>query len=110
MARFYGTIGYAKTVETSKGVWTDSIVERNYYGDVLRMSSHWQPNENLNDNLSIRNQISIVADPYAYQNFSRIKYVVWMDQAWKVSSVTVNRPRLILEIGGVYNGLRPETA
>ena len=109
MSKFYGSVGYADTVETSPSVWEDTIIEKKYRGDVLRVSRRWQPTENLNDNLNISNEISILADPYAYRNFSKIKYVVWMDQAWKVQTVTVNRPRLILEIGGVYNGVRPET-
>ena len=109
MAKFYGPVGYAERRETVPGVWKDVVVERNYTGDVLRNTRRTQPTDNLNDNLNITNEISIVADPYAYQNFSKIKYVVWMDTAWKVPTVMVNYPRLTLEVGGVYNGVRPET-
>lgn len=109
MPKFYGSVGYAETTETSPGVWVDQIVERKYYGEVTQIIRRYQPSENLNDNLNINNRISILSDPYALQNFSKIKYVVWMDTAWKVSAITVAYPRLNLEIGGVYNGLRPET-
>lgn len=104
MGKFYGAIGYAETSEKSQGVWSESITEKNYSGDVLRISRRWQAGENLNDDLTISNEISIVADPFAYQNFHTIRYVKWMGASWKVTNVTVQRPRLILTIGGVYNG------
>lgn len=104
MAKFYGVIGYAETKKTSPGVWTEAITEKNYSGDILRNTSRWQAGENLNDNLTIHNRISILADPYAYQHFHAIRYIEWSGAKWKVTSVEVQRPRLILTIGGVYNG------
>ncbi|MDF2800231.1 MAG: hypothetical protein K0S61_134 [Anaerocolumna sp.] len=104
MARFYGTIGYSKTVETSPGVWTEEVTERNYYGDVIRLSRRWQTGDNLNDDLTLNNEFSIVADPFAYENFYSMKYIKWMGALWKITKVDVQRPRLILSIGGIYNG------
>ena len=105
MAKFYGPIGYAKSVETSPGDWTDEIVEHNYCGDVLRNVSRWGSTpDSTNDNLNVNAQISIVADPYAEQNFRHIKYVEFMGTKWKVTDVTPQYPRLILTLGGVYNG------
>jgi len=104
MAKFYGVIGYSVTEETSPGVWTESITERNYYGDVIRNTRRWQSGEGLNDNLTINNIISIVADPFAYQHFHAIRYIKWMGTSWKIDNIEVQRPRLILTIGGVYNG------
>lgn len=104
MGKFYGVIGYAETIETAPGVWTEGITERNYFGDVLKISSRWQTGENINDNLTINNQFSIVADPFAYQNFHAMKYIKWMGASWKITKIDVQRPRLILTIGGVYNG------
>lgn len=101
--RFYGKVGYVTSGEVRPGVWADDdVVERTYSGDVTRYTRHLQGTENLNDNLNIRNQISIVADPYAYEHFSEIRYVYWMNAKWKVPSVEVNYPRLILTIGEVY--------
>lgn len=105
MARYYGNVGYAESVETAPGVWEDSITVRPYYGDVIRNTRRWDNGEGLNDNLNINNQISIIADAYAYQNFHAIKYVEWMGTKWKVSSIDVERPRLILSVGGVYHEL-----
>lgn len=104
MAKFCGVVGYSRTIETSSGVYEEAITEKTYYGDVIRNSRQWSNGEQLNDNLNINNSISIVADDYAYENFGAIRYLVWMGQRWKVSNVEVQRPRLTLTIGGVYNG------
>jgi len=104
MGKFYGVIGYAETIETAPGVWMDGIIERNYSGDVTRLSRRWQAGENLNDDLTVNNEFSIIADPFAYQNFHTMKYIKWMGASWKITKVDVQRPRLVLTIGGVYNG------
>jgi len=103
MGRFYGRIGYATTTETSPGVWTEDITERNHSGDVIRNTRRLQSGENLNDDLVINNTISIISDPFAELNFHAMRYVEWMGAKWKVTNVEVQRPRLILTVGGVYN-------
>lgn len=104
MAKFYGAVGYGITEETTPGVWTDSIVERNYAGDVIKNYRKTSSGESINDNIDVSNNISILSDPFAMNHFHTIKYVKWMGAAWKVSTVEVQYPRLILTIGGVYNG------
>lgn len=105
MSKFFGEIGYACSVESSPGVWTEEIIERSYYGDVIRNTRRLQPNsEHLNDDINIGNEISILADPYAYQNFHMMRYVEFMGAKWKISNVEVQYPRLRLTIGGLYNG------
>lgn len=104
MAKFYGVIGYAETVETSPGVWSETITERNYFGDVGRNNRKLQSADQLNDNINIANEFSIVADPFANQNFHSMRYVEYMGTKWKITDVTVQYPRLILTVGGVYNG------
>lgn len=107
MAKFYGAIGYALQSETAPGVWTDTIVEKSYRGDIVLDQRRWQSSEQVNDNLNLDNSISIIADPYAYQNIGNIKYIVWNGVTWKIQSISINRPRIILQIGGIYNGKRP---
>ena len=107
MAKFYGEIGYAETTETAPGVWTDVVTERKYFGDVIKNTRRLEAGEGLNDNLTINNMVSIVADPFAYQHFHAMRYVNWMGALWKITNVEVQRPRLILTIGGVYNGPTP---
>jgi hypothetical protein len=105
MAKFYGVVGYASSQETRPGVWEDVITERNYFGDLIRNTSRWSvSSESTNDDLNINNLISIVADPFAYENFHSMKYVEFMGAKWKITNVEVQRPRLILTVGGVYNG------
>ena len=103
MAKFYGKIGYAITKETTPGVWVEEIVERSYYGDVIRNIRRLQGSENLNDDINVSNEISIVSDPFANENFHAIRYIEYMGTKWKVTNVEVQYPRLILSIGGVYN-------
>lgn len=105
MGKFYGAIGYAISKQTSPGEWTDEIVKRNYFGDLERNTSRWSvSSDSTNDDLNINNQISILADPFAYQNFHSMKYVEFMGTKWKITNIEVEYPRLILNVGGVYNG------
>ena len=103
MAKFYGKIGYASTVETKPGVYEEQIVERSYYGDWIRNTRRLQSADQVNDDINISNEISIVADPYATNNFHTMRYAVFMGTKWKISNVEVSYPRLILTLGGVYN-------
>lgn len=101
--RYFGKIGYGETEETRPGVYEERIDEREYYGDVTRNVRRYQSGEGLNDNLELDNIISIIADPFAFEHFSEIRYVVWNGVKWKVKSVDIQYPRLNLTIGGVYN-------
>lgn len=104
MARWYGKVGYATTVETVPGVHEEQITERSYYGDVNRNTRRLESSGNLNDNVNVANEISIVSDAYAELNFHAMRYVEFMGARWKITNVQVERPRLILTLGGVYNG------
>lgn len=104
MAKWYGKIGYADNVEVEPGVWEDSIVEHSYYGDINRNTRSLQNSGGINDNINLSNEISIVADPYASENFYKMRYVEFADTKWKITNVEVKYPRLILSIGGVWNG------
>lgn len=104
MAKYYGVIGYAETVETAPGVWKEQVTERYYYGDLIKNTRRFQTTDKLTDDINILNELSILADPYAINNFHMIRYAEFMGAKWKVSSVEVQFPRLILTLGGVYNG------
>lgn len=104
MAKFCGVVGFGISGETVPGVWTDTIVEHTYYGDLIRNSRRLVESGNVNDNITIDNRISIIADPYACENFHAIRYVSFMGTLWKVVSVEVEYPRLLLTLGGEYNG------
>lgn len=104
MARFCGEVGYGIPTEDPPGVWADVITERQYFGDVIRNTMRSEPGDKVNNDVSVGNSISIVADQYATEHYFRIKYLRWEGVCWSVTSVEVRRPRLILEIGVVYNG------
>lgn len=104
MAKWCGIIGYAEQVETTPGVWSEQISERKYYGDVIRNNRRLQSAGKLNDDINVGNEISIIADPFANNNFHSMRYVEFMGTKWKVATVDVQYPRLILSLGGVYNG------
>lgn len=103
MSKWFGKIGYAITMETEPGLWESEIVERPYFGDVI--SNRWrrQNSGEVNDDITLANTISIVADPFAYQNCSNMVYAEVMGAKWKITDVEVQHPRLILTVGGVYN-------
>lgn len=104
MAKYYGKVGFVETIETSPGVYTEQKIERNYKGDVRRMTERREDGEKIIDDINVSNEISILSDPYADQHFHQIRYIAWAGALWEVRSVSVERPRLRLTIGGVYNG------
>ena len=103
MAKFYGVIGYAISEETEPGVFEEQIVERNHVGDVIRNTRRLKEVGKVNDDITISNQISILSDPFASNNFHTMRYVSYMGSKWKVVEVEVQYPRLILTLGGLYN-------
>ena len=104
MAKFYGPIGYAESIEKEPGVWEDLITERGYFGELIRNTRRLETSNNLNDNINVSNEISIVADEFANQHFNSMRYVEFAGVKWKITSIEVRHPRLILTVGGVYNG------
>ena len=103
MAKWFGKIGYAETVETNPGIWKEQITTRDYYGDLTRNTRRLQSADKVNDNLNISNELSIVSDPYAINNFHSMRYAEFMGAKWKIENVEVSYPRLILTLGGLYN-------
>lgn len=104
MAKFFGELGYGHKVESAPGVFTEVITEKQYFGDVNQTTRRLQSDQKVNFDIALTNTISVVADAYANENFNAIRYVRWNGTLWIVTTVQVQRPRLILEFGGVYNG------
>lgn len=101
--KWYGVIGYANTEETEPGIWEETIIEKQYYGDLDNNRYRRQNNDYKNDDIVLYSDISIIADPFAIENYSKIVYVEINNQKWKVTSVEPKYPRLVLTVGGVYN-------
>jgi hypothetical protein len=102
MAKWYGKVGYIVNEEVEPGLWVEKPTEKEYFGDTLSDMAKWSSSGRVNDNLNISSKVSIVADPFAFQNFSHIKYVEIMGKMWSVSMIEPQFPRLILTVGGLY--------
>ena len=104
MAKFYGEVGYIITTETSPGIFSEDLVKKYYYGDEIKHTVRVQSSDKINDDLIPSSQVSIIADPYANNNYLNIRYVMLHGVRWKITNVDIQRPRIILTLGGVYNG------
>lgn len=104
MAKWYGKIGYADLIEKEPGDWVEDITERSYFGEVYKNTRMLQSSGNVNDNVNISNQISIIADPYAKDHIYAMRYIEFQGAKWKITNVDVQYPRLTLSVGGLYNG------
>lgn len=113
MARYAGLVGFGESVQTSPGVWEDAIVERSYFGDVIRNARGLGESDattGVNRDIIVQNTITILADPYAYEHFHAMRYIRWAGALWTVTTVEVQYPRLLLRLGSLYNGPTPEEA
>ena len=106
MARWFGKIGYVIVKEPGEDndVWKEETVERPHYGDILRNARRYEAGTSINDDLVLNNQLSILADGFADRHYGEIRYAVIGGVKWKVTNVEFQRPRLILTLGGVFNG------
>lgn len=108
MAKFSGPVGFVgQAVETEPGVYEETVIEKTYFGDVIRNTLQVRDGEKVNRDISVNNSISILADAYASNHFFAIRYVKWQGVLWSVNSVDVQSPRLLLSLGEVYNGPTP---
>lgn len=103
MAKFCGIIGYVVTKETESGIFEECLIENEYYGDIIKNSRRLRDSSKVNSDITVSNQISIIADPFANNNFHAMRYVQFMGAKWKITEVEVQYPRLILTMGGLYN-------
>lgn len=103
MAKWFGTIGFVRTVETAPDVWREQTEERAYYGDVITHKFRRQSGESVNDNIVLSNELSVISDPFAFEQLRFIRYATFMGAKWNVTSVEVQHPRLILTLGEVYH-------
>ena len=104
MAKFYGKIGFTLMQETLPDVWEPAETQKDYFGDLTRNQRRWNNGESVNENIEVSNEISILMDDFLQENIGSLKWVEVMGAKWKVNSITVEYPRLVLTLGGVYNG------
>lgn len=106
MARYYGEVGYGEPVQVRPGVWEDQITERSYRGEVKQNSRLVSIGDSIIGETRFQTTISILAGAEAFENekYTAIRYIKWAGSVWTVTSVKVDRPRLILMLGEVYHG------
>lgn len=104
MSKWYGKVGYAIPTKTRPGIVEHNTVERYYYGDIITTNRRVQSSDKLNDDIVINNEVSIVADPFANDNLDYMRYVEFLGHNWEITNISIQYPRLILSVGGIYNG------
>lgn len=102
MAKYAGKVGFAEQVESSPGVWTDKIVERKMRGDVIGSSSSFRPGESTNEDITLGHRLSLMGNPYAYENFTGLRYITYLGVKWRITGVEIQKPRIIVTVGGTY--------
>ena len=105
MAKFSGEIGFKFQPDIgSVGVWEPTITEKHYYGDIVNDVYKWNDGSKVNSDLNISNKFSIVANSFAVDNLGCMAYVKWRGVKWRIITAEIFGPRIILYIGGLYNG------
>lgn len=106
--RFFDAIGFGFSQEVRRDVWEDVITENKYYGEVRQNTQTMSVSGSVLTERTFNTTISVVADSFALENYTAIKYVRWAGSLWTVTSVKSDlRPRLILTLGEKYNGPTP---
>lgn len=105
MDKYAGIIGFVRNYKKEPGVYEDEVTERKYRGDILRNNQRFNTSNTISGDIKITNQFSIMADRYAWDHVSDIRYLVWRKNRWIIEDVDISQyPRLIVSIGGIYNG------
>lgn len=104
MGKIIGVIGFLIPTETSPGVFSPQVTEKEYKGELLQQGRRWEEGSQINETLVITNRVSIIGDDYFTSNTPYIRYVKLDGTKWKITNISVQKPRLILSLGGVYNG------
>lgn len=103
MTRYSGLVGYGQQVEVEPGVWDTEDKEVMMKGDLLRQNANIQ-DSGINDKVSLNHRVSLIGDAYAFDNYYNMKWVTVNGFKWAVSAIELQRPRLIVTLGGIWNG------
>ena len=104
MAKYSGKVGYGEEVETVPGVWEVRIEERMMKGDKIRQNANIRDSGKVNNEITLNHRVSLLGDAYAFANYYIMKWIEIDGRRWEVASVEVQRPRLIVDIGGLWHG------
>lgn len=104
MAKFSGLVGYVTTEQTTPGVWLPVETPKRMRGDIIRQSSSRQNDDKVNSDVSLNHRISLVGDAYSFGNYYNIRWIEVDGLKWEVTGIEIQRPRIIVTLGGPYNG------
>lgn len=108
MSKWFGKLGFVETRETEPSVYSEIVTERDCYGDLTRNMRRLQSSDKVNDDISLANTLSVIADPYVQEHFCNLRYVTLYGGKWKVTDAAVEYPRVVLTLGGLYHGSEAE--
>lgn len=108
MAKYAGLVGYVTQEEKVPGVWSTVADPKPMRGDIIRASASSQndgrlSSDKINKDVTLNHRVSLVGDAYAFGNYYNIKWIEIDGAKWEVSSVELQRPRLIVTVGGLWN-------
>ena len=103
MPKCSGVIGYALAGETQPGVWTEGITEKKYIGEIVKDNRRIVDQSEINGSINISNNISIISNRFMLDNMAYMRYLTFNNSKWKISSVEIKPPRIIITLGGLYN-------
>lgn len=103
MPKCSGVIGYALAEETQPGVWTEGMVEKKYYGDIVRDNRKVVDQGEINGSINVSNDISVVSNKFMLTNMAFMRYISFANSKWKIKSVDIKPPRMIISLGGFHN-------
>ena len=110
MAKYTGLVGYVTQVETAPGVWSSVENPKRMKGDIIRQSSSLQNDyrsntgNKVNSDISLNHRVSLIGDAYAFSSYFDIRWIEVDGRKWEVTSVEIQRPRIIVSLGGLWHG------
>lgn len=94
--KYSGNAGFRlEDVEVEPGVYEPKLVVKPIKGDLI--------NDTTFSNQNNSNRLSIIAHPFLMTHITNLLYVTFMGQKWKVERYSIKSPRIILDLGGLYN-------
>lgn len=92
-----------KNKEVRPGVWKMQPEEVTHRAKLLTYNKDYDSGEEVNDDLKLRNRYEIVMKDKKL-DYQDMRYVIVKGTKWKVSALEFLEVRIIITLGGVYNG------